>query len=394
MRINMEITYLIGNGFDINQAIDTKYSDFYKSISINKIIKNNIYNNIIGFEISDIFILNKLKKYLINTDENNLYRIQIDKNTTDLKKRELIKLLQSSINIKRVSCENWSDLEKGLGEYIACYITENNKDEFSKDYLELLDDLKDYLKNENNKFKLKEDFQNEIVKSFIKFPDEFIKGNDQTLIRKMFENIPIRYHFISFNYTFILDGILEKTRKLFNNNYYFGNVIHIHGTINNNMILGVNDISQLTKDNIDKDFVNEDNIVIQCLIKPKCNDLINVEVNKKASNIIDNSNIICMFGISMGETDKKWMDSIIEWLRKSTQHILIIYYRDTKLPQNMFYMQYEIQATKIKQIILAFGNTKENNDLLEKQIIIVFNSNIFKFSKEIINNEVAITDEE
>lgn len=88
MRINMEITYLIGNGFDINQAIDTKYSDFYKSISINKIIKNNIYNNIIGFEISDIFILNKLKKYLINTDENNLYRIQIDKNTTDLKKRE------------------------------------------------------------------------------------------------------------------------------------------------------------------------------------------------------------------------------------------------------------------------------------------------------------------
>lgn len=97
----MNITFLIGNGFDLNLKLNTRYSDFYK--------------------------------YYIKNDPKDL--------------------LSKSI---KEDYEIWSDLEVGLGEFLKD-IGENQIEEFldSKSTLEKM--LSEYLTLENNLVHIKYD---------------------------------------------------------------------------------------------------------------------------------------------------------------------------------------------------------------------------------------------
>ena len=43
-----------------------------------------------------------------------------------------------------------------------------------------------------------------------------------------------------------------------------------------------------------------------------------------AQNIIDNSFVICVYGMSFGRTDKMWWERLIAWLRGSKERVLIL----------------------------------------------------------------------
>lgn len=97
----MNITFLIGNGFDLNLNLDTRYSDFYK--------------------------------YYIENDPGDLLSKSIKKDY-----------------------KMWSDLELGLGEFLKD-IDENKIDEFldSKSTLEKM--LSEYLTLENQRVVINDD---------------------------------------------------------------------------------------------------------------------------------------------------------------------------------------------------------------------------------------------
>ncbi|HHP9139911.1 TPA: AbiH family protein [Listeria monocytogenes] len=42
----MNITFLIGNGFDIQMGLKTSYTDFYDNVVASKLTENQIYNSI------------------------------------------------------------------------------------------------------------------------------------------------------------------------------------------------------------------------------------------------------------------------------------------------------------------------------------------------------------
>ena len=96
----MDITYLIGNGFDINIGLATRYCDFYE-----------------------------------------YYKQQPSSNKTIAK-------LKNDI---RCNYENWADLEVKLGEYTADFLEETD---FESVFEDIQDNLSQYLEKEQKKFQI------------------------------------------------------------------------------------------------------------------------------------------------------------------------------------------------------------------------------------------------
>lgn len=199
------ITFFIGNGFDINVGLDTRYKDFYK--------------------------------------------YYIGENPED-------KLAQAI----KGDYDYWSDLEEGLGKYTA-NITAEEEDAFweSEDRLEQA--LAEYLETQMERIKLDTvDKKNQIAKIMQKSLNQFymeLPKEQRQSIANIIASIKgsIVYSFISFNYTNALDICVKATKEILPNgigthqagtishNHSVGEILHIHGTTTEEMIVGVNDVT-------------------------------------------------------------------------------------------------------------------------------------------------------
>lgn len=83
------------------------------------------------------------------------------------------------------------------------------------------------------------------------------------------------------------------------------NVFHIHGIVDDGLILGLNDTSQLHNDNF-----KQDDDILTALIKPKRNKELKELIDQECIDIINESHIIILFGLSLGDTDKFWWETI------------------------------------------------------------------------------------
>ena len=84
----MNITFIVGNGFDINLGARTSYNDFYKSLTPRQIIANEIYRDIIRFKIPESIInhelINKYTEIKISNDKSkDEWRTFISENEID-----------------------------------------------------------------------------------------------------------------------------------------------------------------------------------------------------------------------------------------------------------------------------------------------------------------------
>lgn len=61
------------------------------------------------------------------------------------------------------------------------------------------------------------------------------------------------------------------------------------------------------------------------MVKRKINDAYGELRTEDAEKIIDESVIICVFGMSIGSTDKMWWSKLVDWLKKNDMRRLIIY---------------------------------------------------------------------
>ena len=331
------VTFLIGNGFDINIGLKTQYSDFYK--------------------------------YYIQHSTNH----------------KLSKEIQADI-------KRWADLEYELGKYTAkIRFDEMNSFLVEEDHLEQI--LADYLENECKKIKI--DTPQKKEKIAIQMQDylmNFYKGlnNEQKKhIKKYFsmKRESIEYSFINFNYTDTLEKILKITEDVVTPDigvheaelggiysHSIGKHIHIHGTTSEEMVLGVNDESQIANKQLCKSSYFK-----ELLIKPESNRRYGQNKIETAKAIIDESMIICIFGMSIGKTDKMWWEYICKWLSGNRDRRLIIFVKkkDTfrKTKKNVFSGENTI-LEKMMDNVTEIGETW---NVIRNQIYIEFNTEIFKF---------------
>lgn len=324
----MNITFLIGNGFDINLGLKTRYTDFYPYYLSKK------HCDIISNAISDNY-------------------------------------------------ENWADLEAALGLFLS-ELTPDDVDAFldSKGVLE--NDLVEYLKTEELRVEISEDTPcTDFSRKLSDFYKDF-SAKDQAEYISWQKTIgaPIRYQFISFNYTDALDKIVGQSRKhtfpathSHSNTRYqdeLGEIIHIHGTLVNNLILGINDVTQIANPAL-----HDKHGLIDYIVKPTVNDSLGEQQTEAAKRVIDNSDYVCIYGMSLGDTDMIWWEYLLAWLCNKSSRRLVLYVHGGR-PSSPSGQQKLRQINKWKDTF--FRKTHASDDIIEKtrsQIIVLIRSGIF-----------------
>ena len=342
----MNITFFIGNGFDLNLGLKTRYKDFYKY-------------------------------FKENTKEDNIIKGWINE-----------------------EARLWSDLEKALGKSLNS-INRDNLEQFYEDKDEMDDLLIDYLRKEQEKYTYddEETIKKELSRSLNNFDINLSKNDKQKIqrVREKYGKDGTKYNFVVFNYTNILDKMVEIQKKsgavigeytyVYNATRYnngvseLGEIYHIHGTVNEEMILGVNDEGQ-----INNEFLKKEEIFCDSFIKSRMNKMIGQQKTEEVQNLINNSEIICLFGTSIGDTDKIWWEKIVNWLVEDKERLLVLFWRDNqRLNKNKLPSRTIRTNNKIKNQFLEKGKgqlTDEKLQLLKERIFVSYNDDdIFNFPK-------------
>ena len=329
----MNITFLIGNGFDLNLKLNTRYSNFYK--------------------------------YYIENDPKDL--------------------LSKSI---KDDYEIWSDLEVGLGEFLK-NIDENQIDEFldSKSTLERM--LSEYLTLQDQRISLKdekaiaEEFKKKILNFFSDF-NSLDKDHYHQVVGATKETI--NYNFITFNYTSVLDKIVAAAQnhcKPFGNHSaggagYNDTIVlphHIHGKLTEDLILGLDNAEQILNDKL-----KTNPKLTNYIIKSVVNTALGEKKIEKARDIINKSKFICLFGLSIGDTDGMWWSYIIEWLKKSNDNRLVLFINKNTSVQLSGQEKIRFRDLNREMMLECSNcNVSETMKIVQDKIIIVPNSKIFNF---------------
>jgi hypothetical protein len=330
----MNVLFLVGNGFDISAGLKTRYEDV-------------------------------LNSYLANTESNSAFG--------DIKK-------DISDNIKL-----WGDFEKRLGE-----ITNNYNMENLETYYGFLIDFRkflvEYLLSEERKIDLNsfgiavlEPLKKLILSGYIYFSEK-----SQQTIKAYFNprNGFPNYYFISFNYTRVFDECLKiihtKTGPLknglssTNRPHIPDKILHIHGSLDADLIMGVDNRNQIANPGL-----RDNNRLIQTLVKPEVNNALENLKNTEAYSLIGKSDLIVLFGMSIGLTDSSYWKKIGEWLRRGASHHLLIFYKldegDKIHPENKI-----ANFNYIRDIFIRYA---EHSDVINRgQIHVCYETDMFNLN--------------
>lgn len=326
----MRITFLIGNGFDIGLGLRTQYSQFYET----------------------------LKKETNNIIEANIYE----------------KIHSEDANKKLF----WKDYELALGELLTEIQTNDEKDKFNNDKFDMDERIASYIAAEQNKY------PSELVKKYamffynnlINFHSGLIKREKDFIDEKLTAANSVEFDFITFNYTNILDNFITEINELTEKDekYIFNNPLHIHGDLTNGIITGVDNDSQI------KNKIWANNFYFKStIIKRSLNEYHGEGRTDAATSLINSSDIVCIFGMSLGETDFMWWKIINSWLQTTNKTLIIYDYRD-----DANYLSLGKQTNYVisvrQQFLKASKCTNENiATSIFGKIFVIRNSKIFEF---------------
>ncbi len=183
------VLFMLGNGFDLNCGMKTRYTDFYS-------------------------------EYIKNTTNDS----------------ELIKRFKNSI---ADDYQTWANFEIAMGKFAGKL---NSADEFVDCIIDFETGLSEYVKKEEEQFLSKLiGHENVVYKEIISSLKNFCKGLSPNIDR-LFSQGWNQYTFISFNYTTVADELFKKA--LGNNTL---DVHHVHGRTED-LTLGCNDVGQIHAD--------------------------------------------------------------------------------------------------------------------------------------------------
>ncbi len=323
----MKILYILGNGFDLNLGMKTSYKDFY-----------DYYKSIISTNEN----IEKLKKNISN------------------------------------NYKNWSDLEYALGQYTDEFKT---VEDFDVVFEDIGEKLAEYLKTEEDKFKPETINQEKFFKDLVK-PEEYLLPADKISLnnfKSKFNNGNWDINIFTFNYTRTIEKIIENKKNIKLGYHPVGtasailsSIEHIHGYVDERMVLGVNDVSQLKN----KEFHNNID-VLEAIIKEKCNKAYRHTIDNQFTTKIQQANLICIFGSSIGDTDNMWWELIGQKLINEIP--IIIFTKGEEVISAR--IGYKNNRTERKMRKYFLNKTKLSDEEKEKfgnNIYVVIDSPIFK----------------
>ena len=327
----MGLTFLIGNGFDLNLGMKTRYTDMYDSY-----IKSE----------SKSAIIDKFKKDL-QKEEHNHYK-------------------------------NWSDFEMGMARYAKNFTDENEFIECIRDFkAHMVKWLKDEEEILLNNFWSKVDYDR-MLNSIANFHYGCTPNNRYELEKVMTVKGSCKCTFITFNYTKVLDKILlEISGPVDGDNVDFDiaeSVIHIHGDLDNDVVLGIDNKNQITSN---FDITRKTDMAF---IKPEFNKEFDRRRVDDAFKLINGNSVVCAYGLSLGESDSMWSKILKDWLLANPQHHLVYYvYDETQIPSYNYDEKMEKEEELKEEIYKKLKLTGAQISSVKNKIHIPVSYNIFDF---------------
>lgn len=322
----MNIVFLIGNGFDINLGMKTKYSEFYD--------------------------------FYCNTESDH----------------KLIADLKSSIGDE---IHNWADLELALGKYT---LNLKSQEEFDIVYEDLAKMLSEYLEKEEGEFDISMLDQNKFFSHIISL-EKFLPQRDQDRIRSFIRSLTSGnqncfVHILTFNYTRIIDNVIvefykhSKIGENHNSTFILNRIEHIHGYTNDSRVMGVNDVSQITNESF-----HQNQAIIEALVKPSCNQGLRHTIDEQCMKLVSEAHIICIFGSSIGDTDRLWWSLIGERLKGNC--ILIIYDVCEKIDLSFRYKMNRYERDRKYNFLSKTSLSEEEKNKVYENIYVGLNTEMF-----------------
>ena len=287
-----KVTFFIGNGFDCKNELKTRYNyflDWYMEHNENDSDLINCFKK-------------ELKSDYQKTDDGSNYG-------------------------------KWSYLEKQMGLYDP-----GSAEKFIECYDDIYSHIVKYIQDQDQK-KYNDDINegrnlDELPSGLKRFLTRFYSfssnnGDISLNIEKVFKNEKWEFNFISLNYTeLIIDCVKKMKDKVFAessfpeevfDNIQIGRCLNPHGTLPN-VVFGVSNEHQLINKNY---YCNYE--FRKRMIKHEQADFYGITDFNESIDLIDNSDIICLFGVAIGETDDHWWNRITKWLNENEKHCLIVY---------------------------------------------------------------------
>ncbi|MDG4956788.1 AbiH family protein [Lactococcus lactis] len=327
----MNLTIIFGNGFDKNLGLNTTYPDFYSWLDENQ------------------------KK-----ESDEIY-----------------------CNIKEKP-ENWSDLELALGKYT--FDNEIMPDKFEESYENLIEDLNEYLLLEQGKLGTEFSIGDSITELFYSIEKNLVETgqNKNSQIIRRYLSQPTDVNFVTFNYTDTLEKTMGYKKFVVNKGVNqvlvkLHSPIHVHGTLNSSMVLGVNDETQFKSEIFDNEFP-------EFFVKNKnLTDHVNSTELDKALEVIFSSEVLFLFGVSLGDTDKVYWEKIAEWLLYGgDDHIVLLYDYETPMGSISKVVQRRMERswnnTKDK-FLKQSGLSSDDQKRISKQIFPLYGNGFFNIEE-------------
>lgn len=289
--------------------------------------------------------------------------------------------------IVKEGAREWADFEKKLGEYTSnLEFFEGNAVEAALDCKEAIDvDLAAFIASEDKKVS-----------------DEFIEANSESVMASLaywysalqpLERQQILGHYstdlglnvsiVTFNYTTLLPrlfnafGTSEHSTPEDSWGVSFIRLIHLvqaHGALGREPICGVNDVSQIGSDALSK---NED--IVSTFVKGEIQKLFGSVDDRRAEDIILGSNILIIFGLSLGETDMRWWETVVKLLKDGDYRFVLIASTET-LSARRSPASFRRFSKALKDKLLTRGGANDDEKrLLSERIFIIPAGSIFRF---------------
>lgn len=333
----MNITFMIGNGFDVGLGMKTGFKDFFP-----------------------------------------VYLAQSEKKPQEIKR--LAKEIKNDF-------QTWSDFELQMGQYTALF----GSGEIGKIIQQFRDFQTEFMKYLKEKQK-ELSFQDktaiaELMLSALKgfYTTTNLQNRSSETIEKIFRARAVekrQFHFISFNYTCALENCLDtipdrlvEIRKVGKSTIkdVVGKIIHVHGTERNVPIMGVGDSYQIAN----KELASNERF-LRYFVKPKINAAHRTNQDVETSTLISNSTIICVYGMSLGATDKNWWNEVLLWLKENSERQLVIFDYDPEF-SNTSQFDWIEKEYSILDKLASYNNASEQDiEMLRPRIHIAVNKNIFE----------------
>lgn len=323
----MNITFIIGNGFDLQNDLKTSFYDFFEYVFENEIMNENNY----------------------------IYKIYNEESGTD-------------------KGDEWSNFEEKLGQLTFDIPEKVDVEKFISDLVEFRNDFIDYMIKQQELYNIESKEAEKIIYTTIKHFYDKLKDNEKSTIKHKLNSVSkIDVYFINFNYTNTLDVLLSNANnqvRVDGKLYVIHKPISVHRTLLDGTFLGVDNEKQLNA----KVF---NDIQLNGLIKPNSIEGYAVDDVKNAKNILRNSSIMFIFGMSLGRTDESWWKLIAEGIQKPNEkrYLIINEFNDGAKKHPFLYLN---NIDNAKENFLKHLDKDSNNNLNDKIFISFMAENILR----------------